>query len=158
MSLTFRCAWHFATSTIVSLIAAALWVTVGAGGSIFDKQGYAPKINSVGIRLLGPAVSLTAFTAIWCYNSLVPPPISSVMITYALQRGVWYLSTVPMELAALTGTHFVHICQGHRAMVQRYDSTMYDVWYMTYNKYDVWCITYNSTTLSHMLSKHVVSK
>ena len=59
-----------------------------------------------------------------------------------LRKGFIIQSNAPYDLPIL----FIV-----RATIQQYSSTTYDVWRMT-------STMYNSTTRSHTLSKHVVSK
>ena len=110
-SETWHLAWSLPISVMAALIAAACWVTDGAGGSVCEIHGNAPNTRSVGMSPSGPAVSLTAFTAICSLISFVVvcSPSSSVMILYARLSGPWYHSIKPTDCGASTGTHFVWI-------------------------------------------------
>src|SRR5438045_5727762 len=120
MCVPFRCcstsetwclAWSLPISVMAALIAAAHWVTDGAGGLVCEIHGNAPNTRSVGMSPLGPVVSLTAFTAICSLISFVVmcSPSSSVMILYAHLSSPWYRSIKLTDCGALTGTHFVQI-------------------------------------------------
>jgi hypothetical protein len=67
------------------LIAIARVVMDGAGGSSSVMRGNAPKTSRVGIKPLGPAESLTAFTAI-CRQTSFSACVSSTMMLYARLR------------------------------------------------------------------------
>ena len=96
---------------MAALIAAAHWVTDGAGGLVCEIHGNAPKTRSVGTSPPGLAVSLTAFTAICSLISFVVvcSPSSSVMILYVRLSSPWYCLIKLTDCGALTGMHFVWI-------------------------------------------------
>ena len=110
-SETWHLAWSLPISVMAALIAAAHWVTDGAGGLVCEICGNALKTRRVGTSLLGPAVSLTAFTAICSLISFVVmcSPSSSVMILYARLSSPWYCLIKLTDCGASTGMHFVQI-------------------------------------------------
>ena len=62
--MTRRAVFSLLTSCVAFRMAIALWEIVGEGGSESDSLRYVLNTSRVGTRPLGPAVSLTALTAI----------------------------------------------------------------------------------------------
>ena len=87
VSITWRSAYIFFTSSMAFLNAIIRYITISEGILNSIIRGYTPKTNSVGIRLSSPAESLIALKAICSTISLSIPGILEVIIWYMRHKG-----------------------------------------------------------------------